>query len=257
MKHIDFSSLIKTLKGFTIKNSPQICAGVGIAMSVVAMTLTIPATVKASKKVQRIKKEKKVEKLNAGEIFKTTWTYYIPVVITEVVSVGFFISSARINGNRNAALAAAYSLTSTAFKEYKDKVTETIGDKKEETIRDSVVQDKIEQSPPSKNGVIITSSGETLFYDTISDRYFTSTPDNVKKAINNLNRDMLTENNMSLNELYYELGLNSILNGEELGWSIEDGYIDVRFSGHITENEKPCLALNFSSPPKYGYRNLY
>ncbi len=97
-----------------------------------------------------------------------------------------------------------------------------------------------------------------MFYEPISDSLFISNVNAVRKAINNFNRDILSENNKSFNELAYEFGLNGLKDvGDKIGWSVEDGYIDVRFIGHVTEDERACLALEFNIPPKYGFDKLY
>lgn len=252
MKHLDISSMLKSIGKTVLRNKSQICIATGIGLSISSTAWAIWGTLKAKKKVDEEEPDTK------AEILKAVWFYYIPAIVTEAFGIGFFIGANKFNEKENAALAAAYSLASTAFKEYKDKVTETLGDKKEESIRDSIIKDKVENSPPSSSEVYIASSGDTLFYDVLSDRYFTSNVNTIRRAVNKINRDMLSENCMSLNELYYELGLNGVKTiGEDLGWRIEDGYVDVRFSGQITEDEKACLALEFNIPPKYGFRDLY
>lgn len=251
MKHLDISSVFKSIGKTVSKNKSQICIATGIALSISSTAWAIWGTLKAKKKVDAEEADTKTE------IVKAVWFYYIPAVVTEVFGIGFFIGANMLNEKENAALVAAYSLTSTAFKEYKDKVSETFGEKKEESIRDSIIKDKVENSPLSSSEVYIASSGDTLFYDVLSDRYFTSNVNTIRKAINKINRDMLSENYMSLNELYYELGLNGVKVGEDLGWRIEDGYIDIRFSGQVTEDEKPCLALEFNIAPQYGFQQLY
>lgn len=251
MKHLDISSAIKTIGNALSRNKSQICIATGIGLSVSSTAWAIWATLKATKKVEEVEPETKAETV------KAVWYYYIPSIVSEAFGIAFFIGAHKMSEKQNAALAAAYSLTTTAFKEYKDKVAETLGEKKEESIRDSIIKDRVENSPPSSTEVYIASSGDTLFYDVLSDRYFKSNVNAIRKAVNKINRDMLSENCMSLNELYYELGLNGVKIGEDIGWRIEHGYIDVRFSGQITEDEQPCLALEFNIRPEYGFRQLY
>ncbi len=85
---------------------------------------------------------------------------------------------------------------------------ETIGEKKEQTVRDAIANDRINKNPVSRREVIITEKGNTLCYDAISGRYFKSDIDKLKKAENELNRRMRDEMYISLNEFYYEIGLN-------------------------------------------------
>ena len=62
---------------------------------------------------------------------------------------------------------------------------------------------------------------------------------------------MLDEMFITLNELYYELGLGSIAIGDDLGWDIANGLIEVYFSSQLDEYDTPCLVLNYPTPPQY------
>ena len=250
MKHPNIPSIIKAIGGHISKNKSNICRYTGITLCVGATVSGVLATIKAMKKVDG-KDFTKSEKL------KAVWYYYIPAVASEAFGIAFIIGSGKMDEKQHAALAAAYSLTTTAFKDYKDKVIDTFGEKKEESIRDEVLRDKIDNTQ-SKEVYVTSDGGDTLFYEPISDSLFLSNPNAVRKAVNIFNRDILSEDCKSFNELAYGFGLNGLKDvGDKLGWRVEDGYIDIRFVGHVTEDERPCLALEYSIPPKYGYDELY
>ena len=104
--------------------------------------------------------------------------------------------------------------------------------------------------------VIITGKGGTLCYDVISGRYFKSDIDKMQKIENQLNKRMMTSMYCSLNEFYSEVGLTSTDVGDELGWNIEEGLIDLYFSSQLSEDGQPCVVVNYMIPPKYGYSKL-
>jgi len=56
---------------------------------------------------------------------------------------------------------------------------------------------------------------------------------------------------VSLNELYYQLGLTGTKMGDSLGWHIDRGYIDAQFDAQLADDGTPCLVLDFSVEPKY------
>ena len=125
------------------------------------------------------------------------------------------------------------------------------GEKKERGVRDAIAKDKIDKNPVSNSEVYITKKGDTLCYDTISGRYFKSDIDKIKKIENELNRRLISEMYISLNEFYYELGLQCTKTGNDLGWNVGEGLIDIRFSAQISEDntfkhqrrkslQKPC-----------------
>ena len=187
-------------------------------------------------------------------MIKTTWKCYIPAAVTGTVSVACLIGASSVNARRNAALATAYKLSETALTDYKEKVVETIGEKKEKAIREEIAKDKVTNNPVNKQEIIITGKGETLCYDSAFGRYFTSDIDKLKKVENELNRRMRNEMYISLNEFYYEVGLDEVAAGHDLGWNIDRGYIELDFSSQLTKTGTPCLVVSFGTPPRYDFR---
>lgn len=254
MKKPNISKILLSIRTSAAKHSPEILMGIGIAGMVATSVMAVRATPKALRLIEDKKAETNEEKLTPIETVKTTWTCYLPAVITGGVSVACLIGANSVNTRRNAALATAYTLSESALKEYQEKVVETIGEKKEQSVRDAIAKDKLEQNPVTNREVIITDKGDTLCFDAISGRYFKSDIEKLKKAVNELNRRMRDEMYISLNEFYYEIGLNSIGIGDELGWNIDNGYIEPSFSSQLAEDGTPCLVIGYHVEPRYDYR---
>lgn len=254
------------------KHSPEILTGLGIAGMITSTVLAVKATPKAVELLNERKEElnkkrfdeniendyslknhKELDKLGLKETAKTTWKCYIPSAVMMSVSIACLIGASSVHLKRNAVLATAYQLSEAAATEYKNKVVETIGAKKEEAIRDSVNKDRVDRHPVSKNEIIITERGNTLCYDHMSGRYFKSDIDQIKKVINEINSQMNQRYYISLNELYDELGLEHIALGDELGWNSDMGLVDVHFSTQLASDGNPCLVLDFIKSPKYDY----
>lgn len=256
MNKPNFGALLKTAKLKAAQHSPEILMGIGIAGMFTTTILAVKATPKALLLIQEAENEKR-EDLTAIETVKAAWKPYIPAVVTGALSTACLIGSGTVNTRRNAALATAYKISETALTEYREKVVETIGEKKEKTVRDAIAKDKLDKNPVSKNEVIVTDRGSTLCYDPLSARYFRTDIDRVKRAENNLNKQMLHDISgyVSLNEFYDELGLEHTAIGDELGWNAYR-LVDIDFSSHLTENDEPALVINFIEPPKYGYSHF-
>lgn len=154
------------------------------------------------------------------------------------------------------AIATAYKLSETALTEYRDKVVETIGEKKEKEIRESIDKDHLDANPLSKSDIIVTDNGDTLCLDYQSGRYFKSTIDKINKAENELNRRMLRDEYVSLNDFYDELGLEHTKLGYDLGWNIRNGFMGVQYSAQLTDDDKPCIVINYDIAPQYDYSKL-
>lgn len=256
-------SFFKSMQMSISKHSPEILTGIGIAGMVVTTVMAVKATPKALALIEEAGYKKGSDEnpiedmeytpLTAVETVKVAWKPYIPAAITCSLSIACILGARSMNAKRNAALATAYTLSETALREYKDKVVEALGEKKEQAIQDAVAKDRIDKKPVSSNEVIITEKGNTLCFDSISGRYFKSDIDSLKKAVNELNRQMLSDGYISLNDFYYEIGLSNTKIGDDLGWNSDRGLIDLNFSSQLAEDGTPCLVLNFSVAPKYDY----
>lgn len=252
---MDFASIRRHVRKTLVKYSPEILIGVGIAGMITTTILAVSETPKALKLIEEKKAELNVEKLTVAETVEATWKCYIPAAVTGVLSTACLVGASSVNLRRNAALATAYTLSETAMREYREKVVETIGEKKEEAIRDSIAKDKIDEHPVSNAEVIITGKGETLCYDVFNDRYFRSDIDKLKRAANEVSHTMLIEGYVSLNDYYEALGLKPVSKGYDLGWNANKSrdLVEIDPSAQLTDDGEPCIVLNFKVAPSYNY----
>lgn len=255
MKKPNISKMIFTVKSAARKHGPEILTGIGIAGMITATVMAVKATPKALILIEEKKNEESTKSLTPVDTVKAAWTCYIPAAVTGTVSIACLIGASSVNARRNAALATAYTLSESALKEYQEKVIETIGEKKEQTIRDAVAKERIEKTPVTSKEIIITEKGNTLCFDYVSGRYFKSDIETIKKSINILNRRMRDEMYISLNDFYYEVGLSPIGIGNELGWNIDKGYIEPDFSSQLADDGTPCLVVSYFVEPRYDFRN--
>ena len=249
--------IVNQVKIFTKKNSPEILTGLGIAGMVTTTILAVKATPKA---IQLIEKEEecKGEPLTAPEKVKTCWKCYVPAVISGAGAVACIVGARNVNAKRNAALTAAYQLSQTALSEYKEKVVETIGEKKEKVVRQNITQDKIDKKPVSSSEVIVTEKGNTLFFEPLSGRYFKSDIESIKRVINELNRRMVGgEQYISLSEFYIEIGLSTTQISDELGWRVDRCLIEADFPAMKADDGTPCLSIDFLVLPEYAYQTMF
>ena len=243
-----------------VKHSPEILTGLGIAGMFGTTILAVKATPKALRLIEEKKKEKQVEKLTPMETIQTAGKCYIPACITCAVSTACLIGANSVQARRNAALAAAYTLSEKALTEYKDKVVETIGEKKEEKVREEVVKERVKDRVINDNEIFVTERGETLFLDTITDRVFKSDIEFVKKAVNKINYNLTHDilGFVSLNEFYDELGLNHSAIGDSIGWRLDNGagLLEMGFYPEIKDG-KPVIALDYRVAPEYDPKSFY
>ena len=246
--------LLGSAKDTLIKNSPKILIGVGVGGLLVVSVLAVKATPRALKLCNDAAKEKrdKDEEPTKLDFVKVAWKCYIPAAVTGALSIGCILESQNISARRTAVLATAYKISETALEEYQGKVVETIGEKKEEAIRDKIAKKHLDETPLVDSEVI--GNGPTLCLDPTSGQYIRSDIETIRRVINDLNSDLLTEGELALNDYYYALGLRQTTTGEQLGWKYtgsKDEQLRIRFSAQITEKNEPCLVLEHYTPPRY------
>lgn len=250
------SNFVKTVGNKLSEHSPEILTGIGITGLLSTTILAVKATPKALQLIDEKKEEMNTDELTNTEVVKTCWKCYIPAAVTASVSVACLIGANSVNNKRNAVLATAYKLSESAFSEYKEKVIETIGEKKEEEVRDKIAKGRIEQNPVKNNEVIITGKGDVLCYDIVSGRYFKSDVDKIRKAENTLNKKLMNDMYCSLNEFYDLIGLPFTQMGFELGWNVNDSLVEIEFSTQLSEDDTPCVVIQYSVLPKCDYQHL-
>lgn len=245
------SNVLSTIRKFVGNNSPAILSYLGIT-GVVATSIL---SVRAGMKVQRTmddwivnEEETKVEKYK--RLAKATWKVYIPPVTMATATIACIFLANKESQKRYLALSAAYLLSDESFRSYREKVKDVVGIDKEEEVHEKVVKEQMEKSDTSQ--VIITGKGDHLCYDTLTGRYFKSNIEDVRKAVNEINANVINNVYASQNDFYSLIGLPPTGYGEEVGWRT-DNLMDVQFTSHLSEDGQPCLALNYTVAPIRGY----
>lgn len=153
-------------------------------------------------------------------------------------------------------MAAMYSMSDKTFQEYKTKVQEKLGQNKEQAARDEIAQERINSNPPSDSTVIITGNGDVLCYDVLSDRYFRSTVESIKRAENEVNSLILNEDEVSLGRFYEELDLKVTPFADSVGWNLENR-CEVDITTVLSPDQQPCIQIDFKRWPKSDYNRVY
>ncbi len=242
-------NLLKVIQTETIKHSPAILMGIGVAGMISAAVLTGTATIKA---VHIVDEQKLADKGDKKEIIKATWKCYIPALVTAGVSLGCILGSTSISAKRTAALSAVYHISETALTDYKEAAKEIVGVEKEKEIQTKAAEKAVERNPVSRE-VVIAGTGNYLCFDPAFGKYFYSDRETIRKVINDMNEKLIREMFVSLNEFYYELGIRPILRGDDLGWNMDDGSIKVQFTSTLAEDGRPCLVMDYVVGPKYDF----
>ena len=80
------------------------------------------------------------------------------------------VGANRMGTKKTIAVQAALNFTERAYSEYRDKVVEELGPRKDQSIRDKVVADQIANKPSPSQDVLVT--GNVLCCELFTMRYF-------------------------------------------------------------------------------------
>lgn len=256
---MDLSLLTNTARqlGRTVsKHSPTILTGLGIAGFISTVVMAVKATPKA---MEILEYERNFRFDEYGTDYETpispvdtielTWKLYAPSALMGVTSIACIIGATSIQNRRAAALSSLFAVAESTLKEYQAKVVKTIGENKEQKIRAEIAGDELKKNPLEPKAIIVSGLGDTLCYDVYTGRYFKGDVESIKRTVNEFNHRLLKEMQLPLNDLYFELGLESVESGRDIGWDIEKGLVDIDISAKLASGDVPCVVLTFTNRP--------
>lgn len=198
-------------------------------------------------------------------VIKEVAPLYIPAVLMGGASIASIIAANTINIKRLTATSAALTATEEAFRTYRDNVVKQIGERKASEVLERVHRESMEEKPikspehPEGTQVIVTNAGDTLCFDQWGGHYFKSSIDKIKNTINNLNFKLTREDWVTVNDLYFELGIPRSKMGDEMGWDIQRGQLEPIYSSILGTDdngqETPIFVIDWlrGPGPRYKY----
>lgn len=250
---MNLPDLYKRVIKLTVDNGPAVLTSVAVAGTVATAYLTGRATFKAAtilgdeaeKRILHEREELRV--FPTKDKIKLVWTQYLPPAGMAVTTIGCIVFANRISAKRLAAVAAAYSLSEKRFTEYKDKIQEKMGLSKEQAARDELAQDRVNANPPTGQQVFV-NDGQVICFEDWTGRYFKSTVETLKKAMNDINYQILEDRYATMADFYDKVGLENTKMANEMGWNIEHP-MDLYFGTTIADNGQPCIVLTYNTAP--------
>lgn len=236
------------------KNSPEVVSALGVSSFLLSVIWAVKATPDAIER-KKAAEEEKEDKLTPIEVVKNCGTVYLPSIAMFGIGTACIVQSNRIYSKRVTALATAATLSETAFREYREQVIETMGEKKEKALRDEIADKQIKENPPTNKEVLMIGNGEILCYEPISKKYFRTTVNDIGKAKNDLNAALLLHNYVSVNDYLELLGINGEPEFDDIGWSCYSAsdFVDISYGHKLADDYTPVLVVSLSRQPEYGY----
>jgi Family of unknown function (DUF6353) len=240
------------------RNAPLLLTTAGAAGVAATAYLTGRATFKAARLIDEEKDQIEPEgnggfspDLTLSSKIKLVWRFYAVPVAAGILTITSVILAHRISAKRIAALTLAAGISERSLKEYKEKVLEKLGEKKEQDVRDEIAQDRINRDVGNRE-IISVGTNDVLCYDMYTGRYFASTVENIKKAENEVNYELLHFGSASLSEFFDKLGLSATSHSDLHGWN-SNHLLEVTYTTTKTPDDRPCIAIDFKNPPIADY----
>lgn len=194
-------------------------------------------------------------KESVKDVVISNWKDYIPVGLAALGTIGCICGSCVYSHKFISSLISAYSILNTKHLLYESKVKELCGEETHEKILKEIDIEKPKEVYINvetligylDNDLDSIQEEEALFYDTMSNRFFTTKKSKVLDAEMNLNRNFALGAFPTINDFYHFLGLEPIDSGNILGWTNVGGFYWLDFIHR--KNQLPDGRVYYSIDP--------
>ena len=225
-------------------------------MSATGVVATAVLSIRAVPKAEELLVKaynKKGDALTTAEKIKASWIAYVPPALVGVSTIACIIGANILNTKHQASLMSAYALLDRTCKEYRDKVSETIGEDAVTKLEHEIIRSKFTSD-------MMPEENMELFFDYQSKRFFESTMNDVIRAENEF-LDMFHEKGYSsLNQYYDILGIPRVEYGFQLGWfdlENNDPYncreLEFNYEEITIRDTLKCWIITTNMPASYDY----
>ena len=257
-----------SIKSYISQNKTHLMIGLGFALYVGSVIELCKATVKATRKIDKKKREIAEEslvpiepedvKIPIKDAVKEVGSLYIPGLSMIAASTGMIGSAIYKIDKDNVGLMTSYLLSQASAENYKEATKEIVGENKEKKIQERAAEISSEKVSPVNPEC--TGDGNTLYYIPDLLLWLRSSPESVNHGVLEFSKNLIHEPQSvldllnALNVYPERYASNDVAN--RLGWRPEDRLdISVRWRESGSE---PCGLLMFSVAPHenfYRYNN--
>jgi hypothetical protein len=261
---INISAIARRVGKLAAENSPTILTVVGVMGTITTAYLAGKATWKVAYTIGSYEDpdhdesavmtpKERIEFVKQHQL----WKAYIPAVTVGCATIACIIGANRVGIRRLAATAAAGTVIERTFDEYKEKVREKLGEKKEDAITAEIAQDRMNQNPPDEvwlqNVKLVGALDRQVCLDVFGNQYFTGSRTKIEQAINDFNHMLNVDGFGSLADLYRMLDMDTVPAwSERVGWN-QDRLVEVKIDSTLVDETIPAITMNFRNEPHFDY----
>lgn len=231
------------------RKAPKALKWLGVLGIIGSEVLVAVASFKSARAIDKRKEELGVEKLTFKEAFSIAWKNYILAVLSTGATITSFFTGDSIKDEQTKALSVGYTALEKTVDDYKVKLIEKIGETKQEEVANAVMQDQandaLRNAPKDVNFFQTRNAGDTLFYEPCTGAFFYSTPEKVRAAFLELSEQLLAEDTVYLNDLFYMLHLRPTKLGEIVGWCTDRCKTVKMENGHGVYEDRDDIGVSY------------
>ena len=294
MIKMDFVKIYDEAQFLVKRNCPELLIGASIVGIVISMISACKATTKVGQVLEDTKfvvdcihddvgnADKDYTRADANKDLARLYfdtgvnliKLYGPSIVLGGLSISGIVASNNILRNRNLALAASYIAIDNAYKQYRARVAERIGEEAERDIRYNLTEDKIEETVLDENGkekkvkktIKVIGDTECSPYARIFDElnpYWEKDYDLrmffLRQQRQYAEDKLIIHKYLFLNDVYDLLGFPKTKKGQVVGWIYEpdnkigDNYVDFgvfdimkQGSRDFINGYEPAILLDFN-----------
>lgn len=233
-------------------NAPTILSALGAVGVVSTGVLAAKAAPAAKKEVDLDilnNGEPKTKLESAGRKIKVTWRLYAPAVVAGSCAIICIAMAQHENLKRQAALIGAYSISSEAFKDYREKAEEALGKKKSGEINSELAAEQTAKNPRTENNTVILSNGTSRIYDSYTMQYIENgSLEAVRKAVNDYNQHLIAHGYADLNTFFDYVGFKNTIFGSEFGFK-DNRLMEMDYDPYLDEDGRAGIMLRYIVTP--------
>lgn len=206
----------ENLENFWDENSNTILTIGALVGFGASLYFTAKGAIRAERKVKEL--EKNNSNITSMDIVKAVAPECIPTLVSAAFTIACIISNHHINEEEKIAMCGAYAMVGKSYEKYRKKVKEVAGEDVAKEIDIAMAKDVefkqrggVTEFIDELREVTHSKSDECLFFDPYSELYFSKTPDDVRLAQYNLNRDLVMRGEVTLWDFYKYLGIEDVV----------------------------------------------
>lgn len=238
---------------FMSKNKPGIVMGLGIGSLIMSTIVAFRYAPLAKDALTRKKEELDVNKLEPVDTIKTAGVYFLPSLVFTCTGIACILGGNQMNLNRGAAAMAAYALSESTLRNYRESAREVVGEKKEKDIRENAAKKMYYDDLRNGQMTVITAgcANDFWMYDHLTRQKFRSNVQKVKEAINNLNYRAVHGEQVSVYEYCIEMNEEPVEMGNSFVWDVNrNGLIELYPpTSYVMENGEPVIDIMHKVDP--------